>query len=168
MKILGRLLFVILIALLLGGALFYCIKQKFETPITIKTPIEITIPKGTGLNKTAQILATNKLIDDARWFILYARMKKISSQLKAGEYYFNNTTSIQNIAHRLVKGDTIVRSITIPEGKALVEIKKIIQENNSTTSYSILLDLLEIKQHSLVSLMVKTMLFKTCLKILGI
>lgn len=129
MKILGRLLFVILIALLLGGALFYCIKQKFETPITIKTPIEITIPKGTGLNKTAQILATNKLIDDARWFILYARMKKISSQLKAGEYYFNNTTSIQNIAHRLVKGDTIVRSITIPEGKALVEIKKIIQEN---------------------------------------
>lgn len=129
MKILKRLLVVILITLLLGGVFLYIIKQKFETSISIKTPIEITIPKGSGLNKTAQILASNKLISDARWFILYARFYKISSKLKAGEYYFNNTTSIHEIATRLVKGDTIVRSITIPEGKALVEIKKIIQEN---------------------------------------
>ena len=128
-KIFKQLLLIILLLLLVGVAFFYAIDRKFKSPYMIADKIEIVVPRGTGLNKMASLLEQNKIVSDARWFVLYARLKGVSGRLKAGEYAFSGVMSIETIANRLVEGDVIVRSITIPEGKALVEIKKIIEEN---------------------------------------
>lgn len=105
------------------------IDRKFKSPYTIAERIELIVPRGTGLNKMALLLEQNNVISDAKWFVLYARMNGISNRLKAGEYAFSGVMSIETVANRLVDGDVIVRSITIPEGKALVEIKKILEDN---------------------------------------
>lgn len=129
MKLLKWLFVLLLLAVLTGAALFLYAKNKFSEEYTLSAAKEIIIPRGTGLNKTAEILAENGVIDDARWLMLFARVNKVENSLKAGEYLFDGRLSYEKIIDKLVKGDVIARTVTIPEGKALVEIKKIVNDN---------------------------------------
>ena len=133
MKILKRLFVIATFCLIAGGVFLYLIINTLNTPQIINTPQEIIIKKGTSLNQTAQLLAQKKIIKNAELFILYARLNKLSSKLKAGEYLFENAYSIKDVAQKLIKGDVINRSITIPEGKALVEILEIINNHPHLT-----------------------------------
>lgn len=105
------------------------IKHKFEQQYVLSQKIEFVVPKGSGLNQTANILEKYGVIEDARLFVLYARLNKIANRLKAGEYEISGVTSIIDVAKMLVDGAVVVRSITIPEGKALVEIIEIVKNN---------------------------------------
>ena len=129
MKILKRFLIAICFLLLIGAALFVIVSKKFTANYIVGVPANVVIPKGTGLNKTAALLVENGVIDDARWFMLYARLHGLSDKLKAGEYVFSGSISLEIVAQKLVDGEVVVRSLTIPEGKALVEILKIVNEN---------------------------------------
>jgi UPF0755 protein len=129
MKILKRLLLLALLGAIIGGVFLYYIHNEINTPHPITSPKEITIPKGSSLNQTALILEKSQLIKDKRLFILYSRLQKVSSSLKAGEYLFDTALSIPEITEKLVKGDVIKRTLTIPEGKALSEILNIINQN---------------------------------------
>lgn len=119
----------IMLLLLVGVAFFMLIKHKFEQQYVLSQKIEFVVPKGSGLNQTANILEKYGVIEDARLFVLYARLNKIANRLKAGEYEISGVTSIIDVAKMLVDGAVVVRSITIPEGKALVEIIEIVKNN---------------------------------------
>lgn len=129
MKILKRLLLAMFVLLLVGAAFFVVISKKFADGYGLEAPVSVIIPRGTGLNQTAALLEKSGVVSDARWFVLYARLFGLDSRLKAGEYAFSGVVSLETIAHKLVNGDVIVRSLTIPEGKSLAEIKKIVAEN---------------------------------------
>lgn len=128
-KFFKRLLFLLLLAIMAGVAFFMYAKNKYTQTYGLSSRQEIMVPKGAGLNKTAQILAENGAIENAHWFVLFARALKLENSLKAGEYAFEGKVSYAKVLDKLVKGDVIARSLTIPEGKALAEIKKIVQEN---------------------------------------
>ena len=119
----------IMLLLLVGVAFFMFIKHKFEQHYIISNKVEFILPKGSGLNQTANILEKNGVVEDARLFVLYARLNKIADRLKAGEYAISGSVSIETVAKMLVDGKVVVRSITIPEGKALVEIIEIVKNN---------------------------------------
>ena len=129
MKIFKRLLLMIMLLLLVGVAFFILIKQKLEQHYVISNKIEFVLPKGSSLNQTANILEKHGVIEDARLFVLYARLNKIADRLKAGEYEISGSVSIETIAKMLVDGKVVVRAVTIPEGKALVEIIEIVKNN---------------------------------------
>ena len=133
MKILKRLFVTATFCLITGGVFLYLIFNALNTPQTLSSPQEIIIKKGTTLNQTASILEEHKIIKNANLFILYARLNKLSSKLKAGEYLFENTYTIKDVAEKLINGDVISRTITIPEGKALVEILEIINNHPHLT-----------------------------------
>ena len=128
-KFLKRFLVLLLLAVMAGVAFFVYAKQKYVEEGSDISYREVMVPKGAGLNKTAQILAESGAIENAHWFVLFARALKLENSLKAGEYAFSGRLSYADVLDKLVKGEVIVRSLTIPEGKALVEIKKIVQEN---------------------------------------
>ncbi len=129
MKMIKRLLLAIFVLLLMGAAFFVVVSKKFTDRYALVAPAGVMIPKGTGLNRTAALLEQNGVVDDARWFMLYARLYGLAGKLKAGEYAFAGEVSLETIAKTLVDGEVIVRSLTIPEGKALAEIKQIVLEN---------------------------------------
>ena len=126
MKILKCLLILAFIGLIIGGTFLYFIHKEFTKTSTLTTPVEINISKGSSLNQIAYLLEKKGIIKDARLFILYSRINKLSSNLKAGEYRFENQVSFSSIAQKITLGDVIKRTITIPEGKALSEIIDII------------------------------------------
>ncbi|MBP5699216.1 MAG: endolytic transglycosylase MltG [Alphaproteobacteria bacterium] len=103
--------------------------KKYVAEYELDSPVELIIERGTGVNRAAQILSQNNVIEQPLWFQLFARMFHNQDSLKAGEYAFEGKLSYQKVFEKLVKGDVIVRSVTIPEGKALVEIKQILMDN---------------------------------------
>lgn len=104
-------------------------KNEYNKVYTLNTSKEVMIERGSGLNKTATILVNEGIIKNPYWFILFARIQGVENSLKAGEYGFEGDLSYASVLDRLAKGDVIVRSVTIPEGKALVEIKQIVAAN---------------------------------------
>jgi len=129
MKILRGLLMTLLLLLLSGAFGFLWLERQFNLRKTLLSAVEVTVPKGAGTAQTASILAENGVIADARLFMLFARLNGIAGKIKAGEYLFFGDVTLKEAAEKLVKGEVIVRSLTIPEGKALAEIKQILENN---------------------------------------
>lgn len=129
MRIFRWLLMTVLLLLLSGAFAVLWVQEQFNKTRVVEPVAEVVIPKGAGLKEVADILAENGVVKDKRWFELYARIYRIGGLLKAGEYGFEGDVSIADVAEKLVKGEVIVRAVTIPEGKALVEIKQILREN---------------------------------------
>ena len=123
------LLFLLLCALLAGGAFFMYAQKKYKETYDVGKRQEIMVPKGSGVAKVAQILNEYNIIEGPYWFRFYARLNGVENSLKAGEYAFEGKMSYDDIFQKLINGDVIVRSVTIPEGKTLAEIKKIMLEN---------------------------------------
>ena len=141
MSVMKKLL-IIIFFLMVSGAffVFYCM-QNIHEPHALQQ-VEIVIPKGAGLGRTIGVLETNGVIDDVWFAEIYARVMKLSGKLKAGEYRFDGQYSLADVFNKLVKGEVMLRSITIAEGKSLAEIRNILSENPNLSG-DITLDLKE-------------------------
>ena len=118
-----------IVVVLCGAAFFMYAKQKYYEIYELNGTKEVVIERGTGLNQLAVMLVRHSVIENPYWFILFARSLRLENQLKAGEYAFSGGVSYAAILEKLAQGDVLVRSVTIPEGKALVEIKQIVMAN---------------------------------------
>lgn len=120
----------LLLLLIIGGAaaafLYDCaVKQ----PFAIEENTLFLINKGDSLNKIAQALQNNKLIQNKYLFILYAKINRLYPQIKAGEYMFDGDISIEQTAQKLASGKVYLRKITFPEGLTSAEVAELLQND---------------------------------------
>mgnify|MGYP004714710139 CR=1 FL=1 len=124
MKIFRWLLTTMFLLALSGAFVVLWVNEQFRREYELAGMTEVSVPRGAGLNWTAALLEEKGVVADARLFVLYARLNGLAEKIKAGEYAFSGAVSIEKTARRLAGGDVIVRSVMIPEGKTLAEIKK--------------------------------------------
>lgn len=91
-----------------------------------KNEYNVNIQQGLSTTKIAQILTTEKIIANPKYFELYVRLKKVSDKLKAGDYTLSPSMSIEEIVDRLLEGQTITYKFTIPEGYTLKQISEVL------------------------------------------
>ncbi len=125
----------LLLLLIIGGAAAaflydYAVKQ----PFVIAENTLFLINKGDSLNKIAQALQDNKLIQNKYLFILYAKINRLYPQIKAGEYMFDGDISIEQTAQKLASGKVFLRKITFPEGLTSAEIYNLLQDDKFLTA----------------------------------
>lgn len=120
-----------LLILVGGTAVFLYAKtqQIIHTPMPVNENVIFQIPRGATLEKIADILEQNKLIENRLYFVLYAKLGKIYPKIKAGEYLVENDVSLQDVAELLASGNVYYRKITFPEGKTAAEIAEILYQN---------------------------------------
>lgn len=87
------------------------------------------VQKGDSLNKIAQSLEEQKLINNKYLFILYSKINRLYPQIKAGEYLIDKNVSIVQVAEKLKSGKVYLRKITFPEGLTSVEIAGLLQDD---------------------------------------
>lgn len=89
--------------------------------------VELEIPRGAGANKVAQVLAEAGLIDKPAYFRLYAGQRGAASRFRPGHYKIAAPATPRQLIDTLVKGvaDELV-TVTIPEGKNMVEVAEIL------------------------------------------
>jgi UPF0755 protein len=80
------------------------------------------VEKGENLFQVAQNLKDRGLIKNKYLFVLYVLLKGEQKNLKAGEYLLAPSMAVDEIAKKIISGETVKAVITIPEGWNLRDI----------------------------------------------
>jgi len=99
-------------------------------PSSLRTQeVVLEIPKHSGLKDIAFNLESAGVIKSHNFFILSVLLRGDKSKLKAGEYKFEPGDSLVLIIEKLVKGDVLIRKVTIPEGFTINEIAGLLERD---------------------------------------
>ena len=90
---------------------------------------EFNVSKGSGLKQIAAQLSEKELIRSALGFEIYARLQGRSNQLQSGEYSLTAAMSSEQILARLVSGEVVRYTITVPEGKRFADFWQLLREH---------------------------------------
>lgn len=82
----------------------------------------IVLRKGLNLKHIASQLHTHGIIDSPLIFRIMVHLIHGANQLQAGEYAFPANASPRLILDKLIRGDIVIRRITIPEGYTTREV----------------------------------------------
>ncbi|MBR3502130.1 MAG: endolytic transglycosylase MltG [Alphaproteobacteria bacterium] len=124
-----KLLLLFVLAIL--TAVFLCLKvdKIISTPQKVDGEIVFQINKGDSMPKIAEELANNGLVNNAKYFLWYAKFHKIYPKIKAGEYMIDHDVNFADVAEVLQSGKFYWRKVTIPEGLTAAQIKDILLNN---------------------------------------
>ena len=109
-----------------GGA--WAWERYLSTPLDVDGDVVFEIPPGRGLSAVARDLESRGILDHALLFALYGRLTDQAGQVRAGEYRLAPGETPRSLMARLVKGDVLLRSVTVIEGwtfnQALAQIRE--------------------------------------------
>ena len=114
-------LFVLVVLCLSGGSVFSFYSLLYEQSDVSESTV-VLVEKGENLNQIARRLKKENLLNSIAIFKIAARLSGKSTRLKAGEYRIPAHASAKEILDILVSGQTVVRRVTIPEGKTSKQI----------------------------------------------
>ena len=118
-------LLVLLAILLTGGSVFSYYSLLYEQNDAAE-PTVVLVEKGDNLGRIALRLKKDGLLKSVAVFKVAARLSGKSTQLKTGEYRIPAHASAKEILGVLTGGQTLVRRVTIPEGKTSRQIYDIL------------------------------------------
>uniref|UniRef100_A0A7C4NT91 Endolytic murein transglycosylase n=1 Tax=Thermodesulfobacterium geofontis TaxID=1295609 RepID=A0A7C4NT91_9BACT len=102
---------------------------KKETIKSAKEPIIVEIEKGDNIFKVAKKLKEKGLIKSELFFILKAFKTGTYNKIKAGEYAFYPSQSVEEVLTFFKEGKIYLHKITIPEGSTIWQIADILEKN---------------------------------------
>ena len=107
--------------ILVGIGVWHLAVERFEGPGPLATERIVIIPRGSGVEQIARTLDSAGVIEDAILFGLGVRVLEAGRHLKAGEYRFPDKVSMRGAVEILQQGQTVVHSLTVPEGLTSVQ-----------------------------------------------
>jgi UPF0755 protein len=85
-------------------------------------PVRFSVAPGTGMRAVADTLSERGLIRWPQAFVLYGRYRGAAGSLKPGVYEVERGTSWAALLDRIVAGDVVRMTITVPEGWTAAQI----------------------------------------------
>ena len=89
--------------------------------------VRVTIPPGATVTTAAESLATRGIIGSTTSFKLLARLKQKDRSIQAGVYDLPLNLSASDAIDRLVRGQTALDRVVIPEGLMLTELARTVE-----------------------------------------
>ena len=101
------------------------------------------VRSGDTFGRINQRLFQEGLISDKRLFHYYAKYKNVLTKFRAGDFTIPRGSNMSQVLDTLVYGQPNLKSITIPEGKNMYEIAKMLEAQGITNEK----DFLDAVQH---------------------
>lgn len=120
-----------LIALVWGGLCVWM--MSFNEPGPLQEATTVIVPKGSSTRTIGSILADQGVVDSQLEFVLASRLSFAQNVLKAGEYTFTPQMSVQQVIQKLSGGDVVHRSLTIPEGLTVKQVRQMVEDDDGLT-----------------------------------
>lgn len=89
----------------------------------------VVIPQGTSLFALAERLVQAGILQSKWAFVVRVVFKGAGRKLKAGSYRFRSGATTDEIIHALVRGETIIHKLTVPEGLTVTAIVTLIRQH---------------------------------------
>lgn len=100
---------------------------------TDSTEILFDVSPGANLTQIVTDLQDKGFVRNANLFLLYARLRKMNSKLKVGEYALNKTMNADQILSTLASGKSVTRNFTVAEGLTIFDIAEIFEKSGYGT-----------------------------------
>jgi UPF0755 protein len=116
------------LGLLVGGIVVYRVATYANRAAgAARGTVELDVPKGAGARKVSMLLAAAGLIERPAFFRLYAGQRGAANRFRPGHYKIEAPASPRQLVDILLKGvaDPLV-TVTIPEGKNMVEVAELL------------------------------------------
>ncbi|MGH8477107.1 MAG: endolytic transglycosylase MltG [Methylococcales bacterium] len=114
-KIIGFLLMALSLVILVAIFALSSYQRELYRPLSPKA-LRFEIMRGDSLNKVADRLVENKILEGRVWFKASAMLEGISNQLKAGEYVALPGITLRELLRLVVSGPVQQHSIVLVEG----------------------------------------------------
>jgi UPF0755 protein len=88
----------------------------------LESPRMVEVRHGERLNSIATALKRADIVRSRFALMLYARLTGAASRLQPGEYRFTGGETIPEVLGHLVRGESILITVTIPEGSSVHDI----------------------------------------------
>lgn len=118
----------IISSLLILIHIFYLFSQPYNGK-----DINFSIGQGEGFSSINYRLYKAGTISNKRIFHHYAKYKNALNKFKAGTYVIKSGDTMPDVLDNLVNGVPLMESITIPEGKNIYEIGKLLEQRGITS-----------------------------------
>jgi UPF0755 protein len=113
-----RSLLLLLSLVIVASALFYWRYSVFlSTPLAVDgDDVVLDIPRGSGLRRISDDLATRGLISSPDLLVLHGRLNGFDTAIKAGEYRLGSGTLPTQLLRQLTSGRVMLHGLTLVEG----------------------------------------------------
>jgi UPF0755 protein len=98
-------------------------------PVRIAKPVVVVVEPGESASKIARRLANAGVIRNARGLLLLARLRSADREFRHGEHRFEGLLLPDDVLAELVSHTVGTRRMTIPEGRTLREIARMLEES---------------------------------------
>ncbi|TCL37194.1 UPF0755 protein [Anaerospora hongkongensis] len=88
----------------------------------------LTVKPEMTVKDIGEVLFQNGIIHNATLFRINAKVQGAENSLQAGNYVLSSKMSMSDIIDKMVRGDTVYRLLTIPEGYNVEQIAKLLDE----------------------------------------
>ena len=93
------------------------VERFMDTPLAVPTDgVALTVAPGMSFSRVTAQLIDLELIDDDRWYRLYARVSGDASDVHAGDYTIDPGATPRSLLDKLTRGSVRLYSFTIIEG----------------------------------------------------
>ncbi len=112
-------LWMLVCAVLVGGAFVWWMQRPMPAVVQART---LEVPAGAPLREVARRVAETTEIEP--WpFLVLARVTGNGSRLRAGTYTIEPGTTPINLLSKLVRGDVVTGTLTVPEGWTFAQMR---------------------------------------------
>jgi len=108
-----------------GLLLLYFIIEWIAVPVSWRAEgdtVSVIVREGDSMSRIVQRLKEANLLDDGTGILIISKLLGKDRHIKAGRYDFKKGITSYSIFNQLIKGDAILKEVTIPEGSTLWEI----------------------------------------------
>ena len=92
----------------------------------------VVIPDGSTFQYAAALLERERLIKSRSAFVLFGKSQSADRKVHAGEYELNPGMTPAEILSKLLNGQVLLHSLTIPEGLTLTQIADLVSQQGLT------------------------------------
>lgn len=94
-----------------------------------KEYVQLTIAMGTATSNIGNFLEEEGIIQSAKKFKLYAKLKGYDGKLKAGDYLFSPSMNLKEIMGMMAEGSFDTVRFTVPEGLTLKQVAEKLEKD---------------------------------------
>lgn len=125
-RIITRTIIIAIVVLAFAWSGFSYWMASMGAPGPLAQPVTLILPKGANTHQIADLLVQNGVIDHPLEFRIAARARFDDQNMKAGEYEFTPHMSMQQVFLKITGGDVLNRTVTIPEGKTVAQVRSLL------------------------------------------
>ena len=125
---------IVLLLLATAAAEIWMGLHSLDEPLNVAAPVRFKVPAGARFAHVATELAVQGIVARPRWWVLYARWKRVATAIKAGEYEIQPGTTPRQLLEKIVSGQVLLHSLTVVDGWRVQDLLLAMRRNSDILS----------------------------------